>query len=319
VSCRATRRRGRSGRATAQAESSRAASVTVRLTARMHSKRIVSPGWGDGSWRSFRSGSVGNQGNPRRRAAHRPHEVGGRQGRCHRCGGRGGGSRGGLGAAVGRCDSPPSGGRPDFRSSESPRRPGPPAPVPTPSHPGRNPRDGPRGRARDRSASQRSRRHQENEASSNARRKEARKALWSSGMSQKTPSGVIQDFHSCGTNCGTTFLNCCLYWTNGGVDGRDVCRHPVVHAGSIGAARNRTPIRSSSPGYPEQARERELVTLRRKLPPFSQARSLYYETMLHHLRCDREKTKLVAEQQGFALLHVLGPLMRSGQVTNPAG
>ena len=31
------------------------------------------------------------------------------------------------------------------------------------------------------------------------------------GRSQKTPSGVIQVFHLCGTNCGTTFLIDCFY------------------------------------------------------------------------------------------------------------
>ena len=47
--------------------------------------------------------------------------------------------------------------------------------------------------------------------SSIERRKEARKALRLSGRSQQTPSGAIQDFHVCGTNCGTVFINYCFY------------------------------------------------------------------------------------------------------------
>ena len=39
------------------------------------------------------------------------------------------------------------------------------------------------------------------------------------GRFQKTPSGVIQGFYVCGTNRGTTFLNYCFYWNNGGVVG----------------------------------------------------------------------------------------------------
>ena len=54
-------------------------------------------------------------------------------------------------------------------------------------------------------------RHQENAPSSIERRKEARKALRWSGKSQKTPSSVIQDFHLCGTICGTSFLIYCFY------------------------------------------------------------------------------------------------------------
>ena len=152
---------------------------------------------------------MGNQGNPRRRAVHRPHVVGGRQGRRLRRGERAGGSRGSLGAAIARCDSPPSGGPSDSYSSESPRR------LATRADadlfpPGRSPRDGPRGRARVQSAHQRSRGHQENAPSSIERRKEARKALWSSGRSQKTPNGVIRDFHFCGTICGRTIINHCF-------------------------------------------------------------------------------------------------------------
>ena len=45
------------GDATARTGSSRTASVTVRRAAWMHEKRIVSPGLGDGSWRSSRSSS----------------------------------------------------------------------------------------------------------------------------------------------------------------------------------------------------------------------------------------------------------------------
>ena len=91
----------------------------------------------------------------------------------------------------------------------------PPAPVPIFSRPGWSPR----ARARDRSVPQWSRGHQENASSSIRRRKEARKALCSSGRCQKTPSGVIQAFHFCGTNCGITFITYCFYWDNGGVVG----------------------------------------------------------------------------------------------------
>ena len=72
-------------------------------------------------------------------------------------------------------------------------------------------RDNRAGRARFRSAPQRSRGHQGNAPSSIERRKEASKALRWSGRSQKTPGGVIQAFHFCGTICGTTFLNYCFY------------------------------------------------------------------------------------------------------------
>ena len=63
------------------------------------------------------------------------------------------------------------------------------------------------------------------------RRKEAGKAPWWSGMFQRTPSGVIQAFHFCGTNCGTTFINYCFYWIIGGEGDRQNsdfsrCRRP---------------------------------------------------------------------------------------------
>ena len=67
---------------------------------------------------------------------------------------------------------------------------------------------------------QRSRGHHENAPSSIERRKEAGKALRWSGRSQKTPGGVIQAFHFCGTICGTTFLSdcfCCIIGGEGGI------------------------------------------------------------------------------------------------------
>ena len=67
------------------------------------------------------------------------------------------------------------------------------------------------GGARVRSASQRSRGRHENAPSSIERAKEARKAHWSSGRSQKTRGGAIQAFHFCGTNCGTTFIIHCFF------------------------------------------------------------------------------------------------------------
>ena len=81
--------------------------------------------------------------------------------------------------------------------------------------PGRSRRDGPRARARVRSAPKRSRGHQGNTPSSIERRKEARKALRPSGRSQKTPGGVIQAFHFCGTN----FISYCFYVIIGGEGG----------------------------------------------------------------------------------------------------
>ena len=41
--------------------------------------------------------------------------------------------------------------------------------------------------------------------------KEAGKARRRSGRAQRTPGGIIQAFHFCGTFCGTTSLNCCFY------------------------------------------------------------------------------------------------------------
>ena len=51
------------------------------------------------------------------------------------------------------------------------------------------------------------------------RRKEAGTALRWSGRSQRTPNGVIQAFHLCGTNCGRSLINYCFYFIIGGEGG----------------------------------------------------------------------------------------------------
>ena len=77
----------------------------------------------------------------------------------------------------------------------------------------------PRARARVRSGPQRSHGHQEHAPTSIESRKEAGKALRSSGRSRKTPTGVIQAFHFRDMICGTTCVNCCFYLFNGGEGG----------------------------------------------------------------------------------------------------
>ena len=60
------------------------------------------------------------------------------------------------------------------------------------------------------------------------------------GRFQKTPSGVIQGFHFCGTNRGTTFLIYCFYWDNVGV----VVRLKVNCSDETGVARTHPPPRT---------------------------------------------------------------------------
>ncbi len=86
-------------------------------------------------------------------------------------------------------------------------------------------------------------------------------------------------------------------------------------------------------GYPEQARTRsdQALTLAQHLAhPYSLARALYYDTILHQLsrhgpavREQAQATITVATQQGFALVQAAGPLVHGWamvvQDQNPAG
>lgn len=68
--------------------------------------------------------------------------------------------------------------------------------------------------------------YHENVASSIEHRKEARKALRSSGRSQNAPSGANQDFRFRGTICGTNSIN---YWFCSFICGRRLHQAPIPY------------------------------------------------------------------------------------------